>query len=270
MMKLKNYRAILFDGDGVLWKLNHPLPGIDQMFNFLKERDLRWALLTNNNTQTVEEYISKLAGFSIPAEVRNVYSSSTAATEYLLERFGKGALLHVVGMKGLTETLQRAGFDITQGENQPRGEVAAVVAGMDPFINYKKITIAVRLIMNGAAFVATNTDGTFPAPDGLYPGTGMIIGALQFSSGVQPYVAGKPHPAIFQSALKSLGVEPEETLMVGDRLETDILGAKALGIHTAAVLTGITSREEIAQSEIKPDFIFDGLSQLYQTLKEVY
>ncbi len=144
------------------------------------------------------------------------------------------------------------------------------MAGMDPLINYKKVTIAVRLILSGAAFIATNTDRTFPAPDGLYPGTGMVVGALQFASGVQPYVAGKPHPAIFQSALKSLGVEPGETLMVGDRLETDIKGAAALGIHTAAVLTGITSRKEMTLSIIKPDFIFDDLPQLYQTLKEVY
>ena len=227
-------------------------------------------MLTNNNTKTVEEYIKKLADFGILSDVRNVFSSSTAATEYLLERFGKDAQLHVVGMKGLIETLQRAGFGITQGEDQPRGEVAAVVAGMDPFINYEKVTIAVRLILNGAAFVATNTDGTFPTPDGLYPGTGMVVGALQFASGVQPFVAGKPHPAIFQSALESLGVEPEETLMVGDRLETDIKGASELGIHSAAVLTGITDRDEIAASNIKPDFIFDDLTQLYQALMEVY
>ncbi len=270
MIKLKGYQAILFDGDGVLWKLNHPLPGIDLIFDFLRDRDLKWALLTNNNSQTVEEYIKKLGKFGILADARNVFSSSTAATEYLLERFGKGAQLHVVGMKGLIETLQRAGFSITQGEDQPQEEVAAVVAGMDPFLNYKKVTIAMRLILNGAAFIATNTDGTFPAPDGIYPGTGMIVGALQFASGVQPYVAGKPHPAIFQSALKSLGVDPEETLMVGDRLETDILGAGALGIHTAVVLTGITSREEIAQSKIKPDFIFDDLSHLHHALNHIY
>ena len=270
MLKLEEYQAILFDGDGVLWKLNHPLPGIDQLFDFLQDQNLKWALLTNNNTQTVAEYIKKLANFGIYAGIGNVFSSSTATTGYLLERFGKGAQLHVVGMKGLIETLQRAGFSITQGEDQPRGEVAAVVAGMDPLINYKKVTIAVRLILNGAAFIATNTDGTFPAPNGLYPGTGMVVGALQFASGVQPYVAGKPHRAIFQSALKSLGVAPEETLMIGDRLETDIKGAAALGIHTAAVLTGITSREEIAQSKIKPDFIFDDLNHLHQALKKVY
>ena len=96
-MKLKRYRAILFDGDGVLWKLNHPLPGIDPIFDLIKKQDLKWALLTNNNTQTVEQYIKKLDNFGIPATHQNVFSSSTAATEYLLERFGKGTQIHVIG-----------------------------------------------------------------------------------------------------------------------------------------------------------------------------
>ena len=98
----------------------------------------------------------------------------------------------------------------------------------------------------------------------------MVIGALQFTSGVTPFVAGKPHPAIFQAALKEFDAKPEETLMVGDRLETDILGASNLGIRTAAVLTGVTSREEISRSEIKLDFIYEDISQLHQALIEVY
>jgi len=270
MMKLKRYKAILFDGDGVLWKLNQPLPGIDPLFEFIREQELKWALLTNNNTRTIEEYINKLGNFGISANNQTVFSSSSAATEYLLDRFGKGAQLHVIGMKGLTDTLLNAGFSITKGEEHPRDNTTAVVAGMDPQLNYKMVTIAVRLIQNGAAFIATNTDGTFPTPDGIFPGTGMVIGALQFASGVEPYIAGKPHPAIFQSALRNLEVEPVDSLMVGDRLQTDIQGAAAIGIHTAAVLTGITSQEEIAQSKIKPDFIFDDLIHLHKALRKVY
>jgi HAD superfamily hydrolase (TIGR01450 family) len=141
---------------------------------------------------------------------------------------------------------------------------------MDPELNYRKVTVAVRLILNGAAFVATNTDGTFPAPDGLYPGTGMVVGALQFASGKKPYIAGKPHPAIFQAALKRLGVHAGDTLMIGDRLETDIKGANELGIDSAVLLTGVTSREDISQSSIKPDFIFKDLIELHHSLQEVF
>ena len=152
----------------------------------------------------------------------------------------------------------------------PENEIAAVVAGMDLQLNHDKIKTAMRLIMNGAAYIATNTDGSYPTPEGINPGTGMVIGALQFASGVNPIVTGKPNPAIFKSALKELGANPADTLMIGDRLETDILGANNLGIQTAAVLTGITSREEINQSDIKPDFIFKNIATLHQALDEVY
>jgi 4-nitrophenyl phosphatase len=270
MKGLKKYQAIFFDGDGVLWKLKQPLPGVTPIFDLIHEHHLKWALLTNNNTQTIEEYLIKLENFGIPAKEQNVLSSSTAAVDYLLSQFGKGAHLYVVGMKGLFKTLADAGFEITYGEHLPEEKISAVVAGMDPELNYRKVTVAVRLILNGVAFVATNTDGTFPTPDGLYPGTGMVVGALQFASGTTPYVAGKPHPAIFQAALKRLGVRPEDTLMIGDRLETDIKGANEMGIDSAALLTGVTSRKDISQSSIEPDFMFEDLIELHHSLQEVF
>ena len=127
-----------------------------------------------------------------------------------------------------------------------------------------------RLILNGADFIATNTDGSFPTPDGIKPGTGTVIGALHYASGTAPYVVGKPQPAIFETSLRALGANADQTLMVGDRLETDILGANQLGIDSAAVLTGVTSRDEISKHEIKPDFIFNDIQGLHQALKEVY
>ena len=269
-MKLVKFKTILLDGDGVLWKSNNPIPGINPFFEFLVGNGINWALLTNNNTRTAQDYIDKLGKFGISANSNTVFTSSTTTAEYLLERFGPGAPLHVVGMDGLITTLEDAGFQLSIGEENPEKEVVAVVAGMDRQINHQKIKVAMRLIMNGAAFIATNTDGSFPTPEGINPGTGMVIGALQFASGVKPFVAGKPHPAIFQTALKEFSAKPEDTLMVGDRLETDILGASNLGIRTAAVLTGVTSREEISRSDIKPDFIYEDISQLHQALLEVY
>jgi len=269
-MKLQKYKAVLLDGDGVLWKADQPIPGINPFFEFLNERGIRWALLTNNNTRTAQDYIDKLGNFGIKAGKDMVFTSSTATADYLLENYGKDVFLHVVGMDGLTRTLSAAGFQFTCGEEEPASPVAAVVAGMDREINLKKVTIAMRLIMAGADFIATNTDGSFPTPEGINPGTGTVIGALQFASGTKPYVVGKPQPAIFQSALKALGATSENTLMVGDRLETDILGANSLGIKTAAVLTGVTSRNEIAHNDIQPDFIFDDIAALHQALLEAY
>lgn len=269
-MNLKKYAAILIDGDGVLWKANDPIPGINPFFDFLANQGIRWALLTNNNTRTARNYIDKLNSFGIPADENSVFTSSTVTAEYLRAKYGPGAVLHVVGMDGLITTLEQAGFRITHGESQPQESVSAVVAGMDRNISHEKIKIAMRLILEGADFIATNTDGSFPTPEGINPGTGMVIGALQFTSGVKPYIAGKPYPAIFQASLKALGVDPAEALMVGDRLETDILGANQLGIPSAAVLTGVTSREEISRKDIKPDFIFEDISALHQALAEVY
>jgi len=269
-MSLPPFKTILLDGDGVLWKSDDPIPGINPFFDFLSERKIKWALLTNNNTRTAQDYINKLIGFGIPVDQKSVFTSSTVTADYLLNRYGAGAALHVVGMSGLIDTLAEAGFEITVGEENPKKNVVAVVAGMDRQINHQKIKIAMRLIINGAAFIATNTDGSFPTPEGINPGTGMVIGALQFTSGKKPYIAGKPYPAIFNASLQALDANQGETLMVGDRLETDILGANQLDIKTAAVLTGVTSREEINQGVIKPNFIFEDISELHQALAEAY
>lgn len=269
-MQMRKYNTILLDGDGVLWKSNNPIPGINPFFDFLVSSGINWALLTNNNSQTVQNYLDKLSTFGIVAEERSVFTSITATTTYLLDQFGKGASIFVVGMDALKQSLKEAGFSISFGEEPPDEEVVAVVAGMDLQINHAKIKTAMRLIMNGAAFVATNTDGSYPTPEGINPGTGMVIGAIQATTGQDPFVAGKPHPAIFQSALKAFNSSPADTLMVGDRLETDILGASKLGIHTAIVLSGVSSLEDINQSDIKPDFIFKDISQLHDALAKVY
>jgi 4-nitrophenyl phosphatase len=260
--------TILLDGDGVLWRGDTPIPGIKDFFDYLAEKKINWALITNNNTRTAQDYVKKLQKFGIKADESIVFTSSTATAEYLLNRFGRAAPLHVVGMDGLTTTLRNAGFNITVGETVPNQKVAAVVAGMDRQINHEKIKVAMRLIMNGAEFVATNTDGSFPTPEGINPGTGMVIGALQATSNVEPTVIGKPQKAIFETALRRFNELPENALMVGDRLETDILGASRLGIKTVAVLTGVTSREEITKNEIKPDHIFEDISDFLDNLKE--
>jgi 4-nitrophenyl phosphatase len=260
--------TILLDGDGVLWKGDTPIAGITGFFDYLTEKKINWALITNNNTRTAQDYVNKLNKFGIHADDSIVFTSSTATADYLLDRFGKGAPLHVIGMDGITTTLRNAGFNITVGESLPSNDVVAVVAGMDRQINHEKIKVAMRLIMNGAEFVATNTDGSFPTPEGINPGTGMVIGAIQATTNVEPTVIGKPQTAIFETALKRFNEVPENAVMVGDRLETDILGASRLGILTVAVLTGVTTRAEIAQNEIKPDHIFENIAHFHDRLKE--
>lgn len=269
-MELPRYKAILFDGDGVLYKSDQPINGLNPLFDLLSEKQIRWALLTNNNSHTIQYYLDKFASMGVPAHPRSILTSSTVTAAYLLDQYGQGATLHVVGNPGLIGILEESGFTITHGENEPQGRIDALVAGMDIDINYQKIKIAMRLIMKGIPFIATNTDGSYPTSEGINPATGMVIGALQASSGVKPYVVGKPYPAIFELALKEVESSPAETLMIGDRLDTDILGANQLGIQSAAVLSGVSTRKEIEASTIKPDYIFENIAEIYQILSEVY
>ena len=267
-MDLANLRTLLIDGDGVLWRGDEAIPGLDHFAAVLRRRGIRWALLTNNNTRTVGDYVTKLARFGLDAAPGTVFTSSTVTADYLKARYGAGAPVHAVGMSGLIETLKGAGFLITHGEQTPERDVVAVAAGMDRDLTYEKVKIAIRLILSGAEFVATNTDGTFPTPDGLSPGTGMVIGALHGSSGVVPTVIGKPERAIFDAAMKALGADPATTAMIGDRLETDILGAKQAGIAAIGVLSGVSAREQLVSGEIQPDVLFESIVELAQAFEE--
>ena len=267
-MDLNRLETLLLDGDGVLWRGNRPMPGLDRFFEILRLRGMRWALLTNNNTQTVGEYLAKLAGLGITAEASQIFTSSTATAAYLKKRYGPGAPIHAVGMNGVLKTLQDAGFLVSYGEEPPGHEVAAVAAGMDRELTFGKVRVAARLILGGAEFVATNTDGTFPAADGISPGTGMVIGALQGTTGVPPTVIGKPEKAIFEAALDAFAADIATTAMVGDRLETDIFGAQRLGISTIGVLSGVSSAAEMAGSEIRPDVVYESIAELAEDLEK--
>lgn len=267
-MELNRLETLLLDGDGVLWRDNRAIPGLNRFFEILGSRGLRWALLTNNNTRTVSEYQAKLAGFDIKADPGQIFTSSTATADYLKRRYGFGAPVYAVGMNGVLETLQQAGFLVASGENMPDHDVVAVVAGMDRNFTFDKAKVATRLILAGAEFVATNTDGTYPTPDGLSPGTGMVIGALMGTTGLTPTVIGKPEHAIFEAALEAMKADKATTAMIGDRLETDILGAQRAGIATIGVLTGVTTPEQMAESDMQPDIVFKSIAELAEALEK--
>lgn len=266
-LNLKSLRTLLIDGDGVLWRGDDAIPGLDDFAVILKQRAIQWALLTNNNTRTVGDYVAKLKRFGLDADAGMVFTSSTVAADYLEQRYGTGAPIHAVGMSGLIETLREANFNLTYGEQAPTHPVVAVAAGMDRQLTYEKVKVAVRLILGGAEFVATNTDGTFPSSDGLNPGTGMVIGALMGSSGVAPTVMGKPERTIFESAMKRLDADPKTTAMIGDRLDTDILGAQKTGIASIGVLSGVMTREQLATSDVQPDLVFASVAELARALE---
>ena len=259
MTKLTNIKALILDMDGVLWRGSEPIGNLPTIFKTIAARVLKVILATNNSTRTAEQHLEKVASFGVDLDVSQILSSSMATAAQLREDFPDGGDLYVIGHEGITQAVEAEGFRVFQEDDVPNNPVA-VVSGVDWEITYKKLANAALLIRNGAPFYATNPDKTFPTPQGLMPGAGTIIAALEAASGVSPRMAGKPEPYLFQLAMQRMGVSPTETLVVGDRLETDILGGQNAGCHTAQVLSGVSTRDEGEAWTPKPDITADDLS----------
>lgn len=259
---MTKFCGFIFDMDGVLWRGNDSLPGMHETFAWLNAHELPYALATNNSTTSPENYAAKLARLGVvdvPPE--RIVTSSTVTAAYLREHYPLETRVYVLGEDGLREAVRAAGMMLVEADAQ------VVVSGLDKQLSYAKLSAAARQIRGGATFIGTNPDRTFPAPDGLVPGAGSILAALIAATDLQPIIMGKPGAPMFREALRRLGTTPDETLMVGDRLDTDIAGAQAVGLHTALMLTGVTTREELTNSGVQPDTVFDDLFGLLNTLK---
>jgi len=250
-------RGLILDMDGVLWRDSQPIGDLKTLFRQMRERGLRVLLATNNATRSTRFYLDKLAGFGVHLEDWQVVTSAEATAEYLRRLFPNGGPLYVVGETGLKEALAARGF--TQAEEG----VLAVVAGLDRDLTYEKLKRATLLVNSGVRFIGTNPDRTLPTPEGDIPGAGTILAALEASTGQKPLVIGKPAPAMFEVALARLETSPGETLVIGDRLETDIAGGQAVGCRTALVLTGVSSRSQGLSWSPPPDLILDAISDLF-------
>lgn len=262
-LPLDTIRGIIFDMDGVLYRGNHPLPGAREIFPALRGSDLSFILLTNNSTLTRRDYVAKLARMGILLQEEEILTSAVATAQYLAENYPEGGDVYVLGEAGLVETISQTPRFRADGW-QPR----FVVAGLHFGFTYDHLQRACGAIRNGAHFIATNADVTLPVEGGeLWPGAGSLIAAVQACSGVAPVVIGKPSARIGELALERLGLQAQEVLCVGDRLDTDILMGNRAGMPTALVLTGISRREDVAASEAKPDFIFDDIPTLMSALK---
>jgi len=253
-------KALILDMDGVLWREDQPIGNLPHLFDQIFRKGLQVTLATNNATYSVEQYLEKLERFGVKLKTDQIVNSSLAAVYFLRGLFPDGGPIYVIGEEGLIETLQADGF------YQSEGDVLAVIVGMDRKINYEKLSRATLLIRAGSLFIGTNADPTFPVPEGLIPGVGAILAALEVASGVHPHVVGKPQPEMYRVAMDRMNTKPKETLIVGDRLETDILGGQKLGCPTALVLSGVTSRGMLQSWKPKPDFVVDNLETLIDLL----
>lgn len=264
-MDFTSIKGVIADMDGVLWRGDQPLPGLADFFDWLRSQDIPFALATNNSSKSPADYLQKLARMGVNTlNEGQILTSGTATASYLAAHYPPGTLIHVLGGDGLRHVIAQAGFVIAQDG------VQAVVVGVDFDLTYARLKRACQLIRGGADFIGTNADATFPLPDGLAPGAGSLLAAVSTATGRSPVIIGKPAAPMFEAALRRLGTSPAHTLMIGDRLNTDIEGALRAGLRTALVLTGVTTRDDLAASAIQPDAIYDDLPALlaawqYQT-----
>ena len=263
--RLNHGKAWIFDMDGVLYRGNAPLPGAVDLFATLQLRSIPFRLATNNSTLTPKQYVKKLEKMDLDVPAEWIVTSGVATRDYLLTRFPKGSAIYVVGEAALFEQLFLTD-DLVQA-NGTNLKAAAVVAGLDRTFTYDKLSEAHEHILQGAAFVATNSDVTLPTERGLEPGCGSLIAAIQASTGVKPAVVGKPETLMFDTICKQLDVLPSEVVSVGDRLDTDIVAGSRSGTLALLVLTGVSSREDIATAEARPDLVFTDLNAVLSAIQ---
>ena len=245
--------------DGVLWRGSQPLPGLTEFFEFLRAREIRFVLATNNSTRTEAEYADRLTSYGAPVSVEEIVASSSATAEYLTTILPPGSPVYAIGLRSVREALTRQGFELSQD----RG-VLAVVVGMDWNVDYEQLRRATLLIRGGAKFIGTNPDATYPAPEGIIPGNGAILAAIETATGVKPIIVGKPEPILYQQAMRRLTLPRTQMAALGDRMETDILGGIRAGIKTILVLSGVTTAEQLALSSLRPDWVFRDIVDLMQ------
>lgn len=250
------YDAFLLDLDGVLYRGDVAVPHAPEVVAELRAADKRLTFVTNNAARTADQVVAKLVGLGFGADPAEVVTSAMATAALLAGRDVQTAF--VVGERGVREALSEAGIDVLDGDPS-RADV--VVVGWDRAADYAKLRTACVLLQRGARLVATNPDASYPAPDGLlWPGAGALLAVIVTTTGVEPEVVGKPSPPLFRYALERIG--GTHPLVVGDRLDTDVAGADALGWDSLLVLTGVTARADLRSGVVRPTYVADDLRAL--------
>ena len=257
---------LILDMDGVLWHGERPVPGLAEFFYELKRNRVGFILATNNATKTQQQYVEKLGRFGVEVSIQQILTSSEATAGYLRQNHPDWESAFVLGEIGLHRAMNNQGFtilseDLEEMEDIVSARADVVVVGMTRHVCYRHLAIANYLITHGASFVGTNPDITFPSEIGSMPGAGSILAFLQTSSGITPEVIGKPNGIMFEEAIRRLDGTVNDTAMVGDRMNTDIAGAHSAGLRSILLLSGIAMREELMNSEIQPDWVFETLSE---------
>ena len=249
----------LTDMDGVLVHENQPIPGASELIQRWVDTSKRFLVLTNNSIFTPRDLAARLksSGLEIPEE--NIWTSALATAQFLKDQVRgseSGNRAYTIGEAGLTTALHEAGFILTDQDPD------FVVLGETRTYSFEAITMAIRLILGGARFIATNPDATGPSKDGPMPATGAIAALITKATGREPYIVGKPNPMMFRSAMNQIDAHSETTAMIGDRMDTDIIAGMEAGLHTVLVLSGITHKDDVAAYPFRPNQILNSVADL--------
>lgn len=261
-------RLVIFDLDGVIYRGRQPVPGAVALVAALRERGLLIRFATNNSMATRAMYVPRLVEMGIPAELDEIVTSTSATIDHLEAHLPQVHTVLSVGAAGMVEELQAAGFAATAAADAVDADYDggplsvsydAVVAGLDPSFDFRRMAAATTAIRSGARFIATNADLRYPTPSGFLPGAGSIVAALQAASGQEPLVIGKPEPGIFTAILERAGVEASDAVAIGDNPDADVVAAHRAGIDSILVLTGVADAALAATltGERQPDHVAD-------------
>jgi NagD protein len=248
-------RGFLIDMDGVIYRGHEPIRGAVDFVRTLLERDIPFLFLTNNSQRTARDVVARLRRMGLPISERHVFTSAIATAQYLARQKPRGTA-YVIGEGGLLTALHEAGYTIVDQDPD------YVVVGEGRTMNLELIENAVRMIERGARLIATNIDPSCPTPAGTRPGCGAVVAMLETATGRKAFSVGKPSPVMFRAARKELGLRTAETVMIGDTMETDILGGIQMGYHTVLVLSGGTRAEDVAHFSYQPDLVLDSIGEL--------
>lgn len=256
------FNGYIFDLDGTVYLGERLIPGADRVIRQLREMGKKVVFLSNKPLQTRYDYAEKLTRLGIPTSPDEVINSTYVMAQYLKEHAPQ-ALVYVIGEEALLSDLRQAGIRYTLEPDKVDYQVDYVIVAFDRTFHYDKLNNALQAVKKGARLIATNADRTCPVEGGEVPDAAGMIGAIEGVSGKKvELIVGKPSPITIRVALGKLGVTGSRCIMVGDRLETDMLMGKNAGIATALVLTGVTNRKMLDESQIQPDYVLDSIVDL--------
>jgi len=251
----REIRSWLMDMDGVLVHEEQAIPGADRFLSALRSRRVPHMLLTNNSIYTRRDLAARLRASGLEVDEDSIWTSALATAKFLEDQRPGGSAF-VIGESGLTTALHSGGYTMTERDPD------YVVLGETRTYSFERITQAIRLVANGARFIATNPDVTGPSLEGSLPATGSVAALIEKATGRSPYYVGKPNPLMMRSALRRLGAHSESTVMIGDRMDTDVHSGIEAGLQTILVLTGISSRESAERYPYRPTLVLDSVADL--------